>query len=158
MQIRKKGSKKLPPLSTASLPDIVFMLLFFFMVTTVMRETSLKVTHVIPKAKEVAKLERKSLVAYIHIGPPLKPLQPIYGSEPRIQLDDAFANPSDIPMFVESVNASTNEQEVPLLTYSLKVDVKTKMGIVVDVKQELRKANALKINYSASKVIDKAAL
>lgn len=158
MQIRKKGSKKLPPLSTASLPDIVFMLLFFFMVTTVMRETSLKVTHVIPKAKEVAKLERKSLVAYIHIGPPLKPLQPIYGSEPRIQLDDAFANPSDIPMFVESVNASTNEQEVPLLTYSLKVDVKTKMGVVVDVKQELRKANALKINYSASKVIDKAAL
>ncbi len=158
MQIRKKGSKKLPPLSTASLPDIVFMLLFFFMVTTVMRETSLKVTHVIPKAKEVAKLERKSLVAYIHIGPPLKPLQPIYGSEPRIQLDDAFANPSDIPMFVESVNASTNEQEVPLLTYSLKVDVKTKMGIVVDVKQELRKANALKINYSASKVINKSAL
>lgn len=158
MQIRKKGSKKLPPLSTASLPDIVFMLLFFFMVTTVMRETSLKVVHVIPKAKEVAKLERKSLVAYIHVGPPLKPLQPIYGSEPRIQLDDAFANPSDIPLFVEAVNAATNEQEIPLLTYSLKVDVKTKMGIVVDVKQELRKANALKINYSSSRIVEKSAL
>lgn len=148
----------MPPVSTASLPDIVFMLLFFFMVTTVMRETTLKVTHVIPKAKEVAKLERKSLVAYIHIGPPLKPLQPIYGSEPRIQLDDAFALPSDIPLFVEGVIASTPEPEVPLLTYSLKVDVKTKMGIVVDVKQELRKVNALKINYSSSKIIDKSAL
>lgn len=155
MQIRKKGKKTVPPVSTASLPDIVFMLLFFFMVTTVMRETSLKVTHVIPKAKQVAKLERKSLVAYIHIGPPLKPLQAIMGTEPRIQLDDAFAMPSDITTFVESVKAETNEAEIPLLTYSLKVDVKTKMGIVVDVKQELRKANALKINYSTSKIVDK---
>lgn len=153
--IRKKSSKGLPPLSTASLPDIVFMLLFFFMVTTVMRETSLKVVHIIPKAKEVAKLERKSLVAYIHIGPPLKPLQPIYGTEPRIQLDDIFATAKDIPAFVESVKAQTDEAEVPLLTYSLKVDAKTKMGIVVDVKQELRKAQALKINYSSSKAIDK---
>ncbi len=158
MQIRKKGKKELPPVSTASLPDIVFMLLFFFMVTTVMRETSLKVKHVIPQAKEVAKLERKSLVGYIHIGPPLKPLQSIYGTEPRIQLDDAFATTDDIAAFVESVKSATDEAEVPLLTYSLKVDVKTKMGVVVDVKQELRKANALKINYSSSRVADKAKL
>lgn len=158
MQIRKKGKKEVPPVSTASLPDIVFMLLFFFMVTTVMRETSLKVTHVLPKAKDVAKLERKSLVAYIHIGPPLKPLQKIMGTEPRIQLDDAFATPKDIPLFVEKVIAETNEVEVPLLTYSLKVDQDTKMGIVVDVKQELRKVNALKINYSSTKIIDKANL
>ncbi|MBL4585898.1 MAG: biopolymer transporter ExbD [Flavobacteriales bacterium] len=158
MPIRKKGQKSLPPISTASLPDIVFMLLFFFMVTTVMRETSLKVQHTIPKAKEVAKLERKSLVAYIHIGPPLESLQSILGSEPRIQLDDAFATTSDIATFVESVKAATNEAEVPLLTYSLKVDVKTKMGVVVDVKQELRKVNALKINYSSSRIVEKSAL
>lgn len=158
MQIRKKKQKSVPPVSTASLPDIVFMLLFFFMVTTVMRETSLKVVHIIPKAKEVAKLERKSLVAYIHIGPPLKPLQSIYGTEPRIQLDDAFATSKDIPTFVESVKAATSEPEIPLLTYSLKVDRETKMGIVVDVKQELRKAQALKINYSTSKIVDKEAL
>ena len=156
MQIRKKGKKKLPPISTASLPDIVFMLLFFFMVTTVMRETSLKVAHVMPEAKEIAKLERKSLVAYIHIGPPLKPLQAIYGTEPRIQLDDAFASASDIPTFVESVKSQTNEAEVPLLTYSLKVDSDTKMGVVVDVKQELRKVNALKINYSTRRALDKS--
>ena len=155
MQIRKKGSKELPPVSTASLPDIVFMLLFFFMVTTVMRETSLKVEHVIPKAKEIAKLERKSLVAYIHIGPPIKALRSIMGTEPRIQLDDAFATADDIPVFVEKVIGETPEQEVPLLTYSLKVDVKTKMGSVVDVKQELRKVNALKINYSSSKIAEK---
>jgi biopolymer transport protein ExbD len=151
MKIRKDKKKGVPPVSTASLPDIVFMLLFFFMVTTVMRETSLKVVHVLPKAEEVAKLERKSLVAYIHIGPPIKALESIYGSEPRVQLDDAFANVKDIPAFVEKVKAETNEAEVPFLTYSLKVDSEAKMGIVTDVKQELRKANALKINYSTIK-------
>jgi biopolymer transport protein ExbD len=151
MKIRKDKKKTLPPVSTASLPDIVFMLLFFFMVTTVMRETSLKVVHVLPKAQEVAKLERKSLVAYIHIGPPIKSLQGIFGTEPRIQLDDAFATPKDIPTFVENVKAQTNEAEIPLLTYSLKVDQETKMGVVTDVKQELRKVNALKINYSTGK-------
>lgn len=151
MKIRKDKKKDLPPVSTASLPDIVFMLLFFFMVTTVMRETSLKVVHVLPKAQEIAKLERKSLVAYIHIGPPIKALQSVYGTEPRIQLDDAFAIPKDIPTFVEKVKSETNEAEVPLLTYSLKVDSEAKMGIVTDVKQELRKVNALKINYSTAK-------
>jgi len=155
MKIRKDKKKGVPPVSTASLPDIVFMLLFFFMVTTVMRETSLKVVHVLPKAQEVAKLERKSLVAYIHIGPPIKSLASIYGTEPRVQLDDAFASVKDIPAFVEKVKAETNEAEVPFLTYSLKVDSDAKMGIVTDVKQELREANALKINYSTTKKQEK---
>lgn len=155
MKIRKDKKKGSPPISTASLPDIVFMLLFFFMVTTVMRETSLKVQVSVPSATEIAKLERKSLVAYIYIGQPLKPLQRVFGTEPRVQLDDSFATPKDIPQFVESVKSKTNEAEVPLLTYSLKVDQKTKMGIVTDVKQELRKANALKINYSTKKDVKK---
>lgn len=151
MKIRKEGKKPQPAISTASLPDIVFMLLFFFMVTTVMRETSLKVQVSIPAATEVAKLERKSLVAYIYIGPPIKMLQAQLGTEPRIQLDDAFATPDDIPTYVEGVKAETNEAEIPLLTYSFKVDKTTRMGIVTDVKQELRKVNALKINYSSKK-------
>lgn len=151
MQIRKKGKKPTPAISTASLPDIVFMLLFFFMVTTVMRETSLKVQVSVPSATEIAKLERKSLVAYIYIGPPIKALQGQLGTEPRIQLDDAISTPGDIPLFVEQVKSETDEVEVPLLTYSMKVDSKTKMGIVTEVKQELRKVQALKINYSAKK-------
>ncbi|MFT5053599.1 MAG: biopolymer transport protein ExbD [Granulosicoccus sp.] len=155
MKIRKEGKKPQPAISTASLPDIVFMLLFFFMVTTVMRETSLKVQVSIPAATEVAKLERKSLVAYIYIGPPIKMLQAQLGTEPRIQLDDAFATPKDIPTYVEAVKAETNEAEIPLLTYSFKVDKTTRMGIVTDVKQELRKVNALKINYSSKKEAQK---
>lgn len=154
-KFKKKGDGEMPGISTASLPDIVFMLLFFFMVTTVMRETSLKVVTRLPEATEVAKLQRKSLVAYIYIGAPINALREVYGTEPRIQLDDAFAKTTDIPLFVEKVQRETNPVEIPLLTYSLKVDNETKMGIVTDVKQELRKVNALKINYSTKKKVDK---
>ena len=150
-KFRKKGKKGQPAVNTASLPDIVFMLLFFFMVTTVMRETSLKVLNITPKATEVAKLEKKSLVAYIYIGKPIKALQGAFGTAPRIQFNDAFKTLEDIPLFVEMERDARDEKERNLITWSLKVDVKTKMGIVTEVKQELRKVNALKLNYSANK-------
>ncbi len=144
---RKRSSKELPALSTASLPDIIFMLLFFFMVVTVMREkTPLVRTHV-PEATELVRLEKKSWVVYIHIGPPVQTAR--YGTAPRIQLNDAFGSVDQIVEFVEHERAQRDERVRPFLTYSLKVDRETSMGIVSDVKQELRKANALKINYSA---------
>lgn len=150
-KFKKKKSEGQAPISTASLPDIVFMLLFFFMVTTVMREVTLKVKNVTPKATEINKLERKSLVSYIYIGEPIKSLQSQFGTAPRIQLNDAFATKNDIIQFVEAERENTNPAEVPLMTFSLKVDKDAEMGLVTDVKQELRKANALKINYSTKK-------
>lgn len=141
-----KKTKATPAISTASLPDIVFMLLFFFMVTTVMREVDLKVKIDQPEATEVQKLENKSLVDYIYIGPPMD--QKKYGTEPKIQLNDDYATVADIRPFIEAKRATRDEQLVPKLTTSLKVDKETKMGVVSDVKQELRKAQALKINYS----------
>tara|TARA_R110002049_G_scaffold305865_1_gene503402 strand:- start:1891 stop:2367 length:477 start_codon:yes stop_codon:yes gene_type:complete len=150
-KFKKKKSDGQPAISTASLPDIVFMLLFFFMVTTVMREVTLKVEIQTPKATEVDKLERKSLVSYIYIGEPIKSLQGTFGTEPRIQLNDAFATKRDIIQFIEIERENTDEAERPLMTFSMKVDNDVKMGIVTDVKQELRKANALKINYSTGK-------
>lgn len=150
-KFKKKKSGALPAVNTAALPDIVFMLLFFFMVTTVMREVTLKVKVVTPKATEVNKLERKSLVSYIYIGEPIAALQSQFGTADRIQLNDAFATKKDIIQFVEAEREQTNPVEVPLMTFSLKVDGKAEMGIVTDVKQELRKANALKINYSTGK-------
>ncbi|MBA3901124.1 MAG: biopolymer transporter ExbD [Bacteroidetes bacterium] len=149
-KFRKKKSNQ-PGISTASLPDIVFMLLFFFMVTTVMRETELKVEIRQPGATEIAKLERKNLVSYIYIGKPTKQLQPVFGTEPRIQLNDAFANVNQIPEFIEFERRQRAEVEIPFMTTSLKVDKETKMGIVTDVKQELRQVQALKINYSTLK-------
>ncbi|MGB0882582.1 MAG: ExbD/TolR family protein [Vicingaceae bacterium] len=150
-KFRKKGKKGQPAVNTASLPDIVFMLLFFFMVTTVMRETTLKVENVTPKATEVQKLEKKSLVAYIYVGKPVRNLQSQFGTAPRIQLNDAFKTVDDIPLFVEMEKDARDEAERNKITWSLKVDSDTKMGIVTDVKQELRKVNALKLNYSTKK-------
>ena len=151
-KFERKGKGGMPQVSTASLPDIVFMLLFFFMVSTVMRESSIMVEQKLPGATEVKKMERKSLVTTINIGAPTRSYKSMYGSEPRIQLNDAFAKVENVRDFITAEREKMDEKERPLMTVSLKVDKQTKMGIVVDVKQELRKASALKINYSSRNV------
>ena len=150
-KFRKNGKKEMQAISTASLPDIVFMLLFFFMVTTVMRETTLFVSVKTPKATEIKKLQKKSLVSYIYIGPPIKRMQASYGTAARIQLNDAFASVDDIQEFIASEQEARDEKEIPYMTTSIKADETAKMGIITDVKQELRIANSLKINYSTRK-------
>ncbi len=145
-KFKKDGKKGLPAVSTSSLPDIVFMLLFFFMVTTVMREVDLKIKNDTPEATEIEKLENKALVSYIYIGEPQDAKK--FGSSARIQLNDAFAEVAEVAGHIEEKRSEVNEAEIPLLTTSLKVDQKTEMGIVTDVKQELRKVQALKISYS----------
>ena len=150
-KFNRKSKGGTPGISTASLPDIVFMLLFFFMVTTVMRETTLFVNVITPKATEIKKLKKKSLVSYIYIGSPIKSLQAAYGSAPRIQLNDAFASVDEIQEFIATEREARDEKEIPYMTTSIKADETAKMGIITDVKQELRKANALKINYSTRK-------
>ena len=152
-KFKKDNNKDTPGISTASLPDIVFMLLFFFMVTTVMRETTIMVKQSLPQASEIQKLEKKSLVSYIYIGSPVERMQTTYGTKARLQLNDAFATVDDIPQYITAERAARDEKEVPFMTTSIKVDKDTKMGIVTDVKQELRKANALKINYSTRKAV-----
>ena len=147
--MRKKGTKEAPPISTASLPDIIFMILFFFMVTTSMKEVDLIVKVQVPQATEVVKLENKSLVSYIYIGAPIEREQSRLGTGTRIQLNDAFRNPTDIGEFIAAERDKMNEGDRSRMTVSLKVDKSTRMGIVTDVKQELRKAGALKISYAA---------
>lgn len=147
-RFKKKGKNKVQAISTASLPDIVFMLLFFFMVTTVMREVTLKVKVAPPKANQVKKLENKSLVSFIYIG---KPASKVHGTISRIQLNDAFAEPDQIREFIAAEREKLKEDEREKMTVSMKIDGETEMGIVSDVKQELRKASALKINYSTIK-------
>lgn len=150
-KFKKKKDGSTPAISTAALPDIVFMLLFFFMVTTVMREVDLKVDVTRPEATEVNKLEKKSLVKYIYIGAPKEKFVDKLGTADRIQLNDAFASKEEIIAFVEGEKERHDPAERPFLTWSLKVDQDAEMGIVTDVKQKLRKANALKINYSTYK-------
>ena len=135
----KKGDKKeMPGITSSSLSDIVFMLLFFFMVTT-------------PEASEVVKLERKDLNAYINIGSPTLAYQAQYGTDARIQLNDSFRTTDDIRDFIAAERDARSEADRQLMTVSIRADQDVRMGIVTDVKQELRRCSALKIMYSARK-------
>ena len=146
-RFKHKSKSGTPGISTASLPDIVFMLLFFFMVSTTIRSTTLKVEVRTPNATEIVKLEKKSLVSFIYIGTPYE--KETYGTVPRIQLNDAFASTEGIREFISSEREKMSEGDRNKMSVSLKADGDTDMGIITDVKQELRKASALKINYSA---------
>ncbi len=155
-RFKGKIKKGVPALSTASLPDIVFMILFFFMVTTTMRQTELKVAVAVPSATQVKKLEKKSVVSYIFIGRPMSRLQTLYGSEPMIQMNDKLINEEGVPTesvqdFILAEREQLSETDKNKMTVSLKVDQNIPMGHVTDLKQALRYANALKINYSAKK-------
>ncbi|MBP5333766.1 MAG: biopolymer transporter ExbD [Bacteroidales bacterium] len=145
------NKKEVPQASSNSLSDIVFMLLFFFMVTTQMRETENKVLVKLPTASEVAKLERKDLSANINIGAPMRQYQALYGTDSRIQLNDSFKSIADIRDFIAAERDAMSEAERSLMTVNLRVDQDVRMGIVSDVKQELRRCSALKIMYSARK-------
>ena len=147
--MKKKGKKEVPAISTASLPDVIFMLLFFFMVSTTMRDQELLVRYRLPEATEVQKLEKKNLVSYINIGEPVPHMQAKYGTAPRIQLNDSFKSARDIGDFIGAERDQLNEADRAQMTISIKADQFTKMGIITDVKQELRRANALKITYAA---------
>jgi len=148
-RFKKKKSGGAQKINTSALPDIIFMLLFFFMVTTTMREVTLIVKVLPPEATEVQKLEKKSLVSYIYVGVPLKTQ---FGTESRIQLNDAFGEPSDIAEFIASEREARDEADRKFLTTSIKADKNTRMGVITDIKQELRKVGAFKINYSSRKV------
>ena len=145
-----------PGISTASLPDIVFMLLFFFMVATKTRENTSSLIVTLPSATETGKLEDKTPTAYIQLGVPTKKLQKVYGDKTSIQLNDAIKSKKDIRMFLDDKRASIKSSypdaqigasKAKKMVVCLKVDKKTKLGVVSEVKEELRDASALKVNY-----------
>jgi biopolymer transport protein ExbD len=150
-RFKKKQSKASAAISTASLPDIVFMLLFFFMVVTKLRQTEVKVAQNTPAITELTKLEEKSLVNFIMIGKPVQKYQAVYGTKPRLQLGDKLATEVDIPLFLEKHKSTVPESRQGRITSSLKIDGDVTMGIVEDVKTMLRKSGQLRVNYSAKK-------
>ncbi len=150
MAVIKKSKKQGQfRVNTSSLPDIVFMLLFFFMVSSNMKEVTLIVKVKLPQATEVTKLEQKSLVSYIYVGKPAQAKR--YGSEPRIQLNDSFATVDDIENYILQEREGLKESDRPKMTVSIKADSDIQMGTITDIKQALRKAQALKISYAARK-------
>ena len=144
----KKKDGDLPAVSTASLPDIVFMLLFFFMTVTTMKDSSLLVQNTLPNASEIKKLEKKDRVIYIYVGKPTQEYQSVYGTEPKIQLNDKFASVDEVGSYILAERAKKPQELQNVLTTALKVDKEANMGLISDIKQQLRKVNALKVNYT----------
>ena len=144
-----KGEKRgMPELNTSSLPDLVFSILFFFMCITHMREDNPLVYVNTPRADQVVKLENKSLVTTVLVG---RPKDKKYGVESRIQFNDDFLELENVVPKMTQARQSMKEADQPQMQVSMKIDKDTKMGIVTELKTQLRKAQTLKISYSAKR-------
>lgn len=155
-RFKKDQKKGVPELNMGSMSDIIFMFLFFFMVITNMREATLKVKYAPPKATEIQKLEKKSLVANIYIGAPIgKNENTLPPGKISVQLNDQTIKQEDLVQdvrdFIGTEKESRSEADKQKLTFSLKVDKDVQMRYVNTIKAELRKNNALKINYATGK-------
>jgi biopolymer transport protein ExbD len=134
MKFEKKRASVKQEIPTASMPDIIFMLLLFFMVTTTMREVEILVDYRLPDAEALEKIENKRLVSYIWVGK---------GS--KMQIDDSIVKVDDVQPIMYG-----KRQVIKNIIVSLRVDVGADMGLVTDIQQELRKAYCLRLNYSAN--------
>ena len=150
-KFNKGGSKEVPELNTSSLPDLIFSILFFFMMVTSMREVTMKVEVATPKGTEIEKLEKKSLITYVYIGMPTKEFRPKMGTATQIQLNDDFASVDAIGEYIYQEREAMLERDKPFMKVSMKIDEATHMGIVTDIKMALREAWALNIVYSGGK-------
>ncbi|WP_026950981.1 ExbD/TolR family protein [Algoriphagus mannitolivorans] len=144
----KKKTSTQTNIPTSALPDIIFMLLFFFMVTTVLREQTILVEQKIPQATQLQKLQKKTLISYMYIGKPKNP--GLYGSEPRVQANDVLISTPDIVQWVNQERDLLPEADRGLITISLKVDKDVKMGPISDVQTELRNADARRVLYAST--------
>jgi biopolymer transport protein ExbD len=150
-KFKKKATPK-QEIPTSSMPDVVFMLLFFFMVTTEMRKTNINVMQRIPEATQMKKLQRKTLIADLFIGEPKKKDQ---GVDAKIQADDVFISTKDIVIWASRKRDALPEAERDQFTVNFKVDSEAKRGIIADVETELRMANARRILYSTMSKVEK---
>ena len=143
---RRRRSRELPELNTASLPDLIFTVLFFFMIVTHMRDVDLQVRYEVPQGTELQKLTHKSAVTYIYIGRVKDaPVDSFY-----IQLNNSLATVDDIKAYVESERSKMLSEDQPRMTVSIKADRDVPFGIISDVKKALQQSFALKVNYSAT--------
>ena len=150
VHFKKKSANTKQDIPTASLPDIIFMLLIFFMVTTVLRETELLVRTSLPAAEAVEKIEQKRLVSYIYIGP--EKLEGGNVGDNAVQIDDAIVD--DMAEIRNIMYRKILDE--PRMIISMRVDREVETGLLYDVQQELREAETLRINYSTTRGTDDA--
>ena len=147
---KHKKSHDVPGLNTSSLPDLIFTVLFFFMIVTHMRDVELKVRYQVPQGTELQKQEHKGAVATIYIGRDPKAKQTSDNRQFLIQLNNKIATIDDIKAFIEQERSKMNEDDRSRMTVSIKADKDVPMGLISDVKKALQEAYALHVNYSAT--------
>lgn len=140
---------KVPGLNTSSLPDLIFTVLFFFIIVTQMRSVPVKVRYQVPAGTELTKLTRKSAVTYIYIGKPMTGMGGTKGKSVRIQLNDKYADVRSVIDYVSEERKRMSPEDARIMSVSIKADRKTDMGTITDVKMALRQAGSYNINYSA---------
>jgi biopolymer transport protein ExbD len=144
------GNHRVPGLNTSSLPDLIFSVLFFFMIVTHMRKVTLKVKYQVPQGTELTRLVKKSTVTSIYIGKPAYWMATAGDHSTKIQMNDKYVDVAEVTDYVSAEKNRMSPEDMPQMIVSIKADKSTKMGVITDVKQALRKAKTLKISYSAT--------
>lgn len=154
MSMFGRREHEMPGLNTSSLPDLIFTVLFFFMIVTHMRQVTLKVDYRAPQGKQLTRLTKKSAVSYIYIGKPVQSLPGVSNVETdssgvSVQLNDKIATPAEVMDYVLAEKRRMSAEDQRQMTVSIRADRQVPMGVVMDVKQALRQAKVLRVNYSA---------
>lgn len=145
----KDKKRSIPMLNTASLPDLIFTVLFFFLIVTHLRQDQMRVKYETPEGTKLEKLTRRSSASYIYVGKPVDKLGKVKSGEMVIQLNDKISTVDDIASFVRHERENASAEDLNRMVFDIKADRNVKMGTITDIKQILRKHNALKIRYSA---------
>ncbi len=149
MRLYRGRNHDIPALNTASLPDLIFSILFFFMLVVHMRKTTVHVKYQVPMATELSRLYNKSNVQYIYIGLPVNNLGQVKGEKMVVQLNDNLTTIPEIKKYLIQLSAALPPEQRRQLSVSIKADRHADMGTIMDLKQALREANVLNVNFTA---------
>lgn len=175
---RNRRLREVPILNTASLPDLIFTVLFFFMIVTHMRTTTSKVKYALPQGTELKRLVKKSAVTYIYIGrdmpkttretstvvshntssavsPNTSSASSMDVSAYKVQLNNRVGTIGEVASFVANEKKRMNPDDQVKMTVSIKADRSTPMYVINAVKRAVRAGGATRINYSAERKSDK---
>lgn len=151
MSIYRRRSHDIPELNTASLPDLIFTILFFFMLVTHMRKVAVKVKYQVPQGTELTKLVKKTAITYLYIGKPMSETGQLASDSLCIQMNDKLVDVAEIKSYLVKERATMAAEDKKQMSVSIRADKETPMGRIIDIKQSLREANVLNVNYAATK-------
>ncbi|WP_455763019.1 ExbD/TolR family protein [Prevotella disiens] len=151
MSIFRRRSHDIPELNTASLPDLIFTILFFFMLVTHMRKVAVKVKYQVPQGTELTKLVKKTAITYLYIGKPMSETGQLASDSLCIQMNDKLVDVAEIKSYLVKERATMAAEDKKQMSVSIRADKETPMGRIIDIKQSLREANVLNVNYAATK-------